>query len=77
MNACAIQNFAFDFGSRHRLRAHGLDGELVTLLFDEVSNGADEHASADEKLLLRSFQARSLPPKIGPIRSLPVPSPAR
>jgi hypothetical protein len=55
LHARAIQNLAFDFGSRHRFGAHGLNGELIEFLFPQVPNRADKHAPADEKLLVRSL----------------------
>jgi hypothetical protein len=74
LHARTIQNFPFDFGSCHRFRAHSFNRELIAFFFAHVPNGADEHASTDKKLPLGSLQTRSLPPKVGPIRSLPVPS---
>ena len=57
-----------------RSLGYGLNRELVALFFPQVPDRADKHASADEKLLLSSFQPCAIPAKIGPIQSLPVPS---
>src|SRR6266850_6705080 len=73
LHANPIQNFTFDFRSRDRFRAHRLDGELIALLISEMAYSANEHASANEELLLRSLQASFVPLKGRPVRLLPVP----
>jgi len=47
---------------------------LIALLISEMAHSANEQASADEELLLRSLQACSVPLKGRPIGLLPVPS---
>lgn len=56
------------FRKSSSLRAHRLDRELVALFFPQVTNRADEYTSGKEKFLLRSYQPRTIPTEIGPIR---------
>ncbi len=67
LDARPIQDFTFDLRSRHRLRAHGLNGELIALFFPQVPNRADEHTSIKEKLLLSGLKAHPVPSEIGPV----------
>ena len=57
LHARAIQNLAFDFGGRHRFRAHSFNGQMFALFFPEVFDGTDKYASAEKKLLLGSRSA--------------------
>src|SRR5207302_4029922 len=66
--------FTFDFGSRHRFRAHRFNRELVALLFPHVADGADGHASTYEKLPLRSLQQADWPNFRWDRTRLPIPN---
>jgi hypothetical protein len=72
LDARAIQNLAFDFGSCHGFHAHRLNRELIALLLPKMPGRANEYTSADQKLLLRSLQTGAVPSKSGPIRFLPI-----
>ena len=55
LNARPVQDFTFDFGGRQGLRAHGVDRQLVPVFAPKVPHRANEHASANQELLFRSF----------------------
>jgi len=73
LNAGAVENFAFDFGSRQRFRAHRLDAKFVLVLGAEVFDAAHGDAAAGDEGLLGGDQAFGTPNEFRPLRPLPVP----
>ncbi len=57
LDACAVENFAFDLGGGDRFGAHRLDGELLQVFGAEVLDGTAQGAGADQEGLFSLFKA--------------------
>lgn len=60
LNTRTIQNFALDCQGSEGFGAHRLDRQLVTVLFAQVLDGAQQHAD-DEILPFRRRKVRNIP----------------
>lgn len=69
-----IEDFAFDFGRRHRLGAHRLDSELLRVVGIQVARGAEKFAGEKQKTFFGARQARPAPSKFRPFLVLPIPT---